>query len=135
MIVDRQIPLPGRIDSLAVSPDGDRAVVAMDGERLMAFGLAGRAMVPRGTFAPPVSPDGTARGEGVSIRETRVAYLDDRTVVVARAVERRSSAPSAPLEERDRTSLMALDAETGVVRGGYETPGLGMLGVDPVPIP
>lgn len=130
MIVNRQISLLGRIDSLAVSPDGNHAVAALDGERLLVLDLAGEVPVPWNTFALPAYP-----GEGVSIRETRVAYLDDRTIVVARTVERRSPGLSMPLEERHRTSLLAVDAETGDVRGGYETPGLGMLGVDPVPVP
>src|SRR3954454_24488084 len=83
MNLTKQIFLPGRIHSAAVSPDGDHAAAAIDGDRLVL--LDGATLATRGPLTLPNGLDRLPAGTTVRPSETRVAFLDARTLLVARA--------------------------------------------------
>jgi hypothetical protein len=132
MTAKNQIRLAGRIDSLAFSPGGNRAVVALDASRLMLLDVSDQDATPGETLAMPL--DRPPWATDVSIKETRVAFLDDETIVVARRLEFEAPDRSIPGDDRRRTFLQAIDAGTGAARGGYEANEFVMLSVDPLPI-
>lgn len=131
MIAIQQIRLAGKIDSLAFSPCGDRAVVALDASRLLPLNVSERQLVPGEAWAPPV--DRPAWSTSVAVREARVAFLEDATILVSRLVEFRTEDRSIPGEERDRVLLQAFDAETGAPRGGFGAHEFTTLCADPLP--
>lgn len=132
MNAHKQIRLKGKIDSLAFDPGGDRAVVALDGSRLLLLEVSDRDVIERETPAPAVGLPQWATG--VAFKETRVAFLDAETVLVARQLEYATSDRSIPGEERRRALLQAVDAGTGESRGAFEVDEFTMLSVDPLPI-
>src|SRR5262249_2441527 len=127
-----QIRLAGRIDSLAFSPGGNRAIVALDASRLMLLDVSDQDAAPGETLAMPL--DRPPWATDVSIKETRVAFLDDETILVARRLEFETPDRSIPGDDHRRTILQAIDAGTGAARGGYEANEFVMLSVDPLPI-
>jgi hypothetical protein len=132
MIANKQIRLAGRIDSLAFSPGGDRAVVALDASRLLMLDVTDREVIPGDALMLPADrPDWAT---DISLKEARVAFLDDATVLAARRLEYATADRSIPGEQRRRTLLQAIDATTGESRGGYEVHEFLALSVDPLPI-
>lgn len=111
MDLTKQITLPGRIDSSAICPDGDYAVAAVEGDRLPL--LDGETLAPRGTLMLPTGLDRLPPGTTVRPTETRVTFLDERTLLVARAEYLIEPEDSEPLESHSRTRLLALDTRTG----------------------
>jgi hypothetical protein len=127
-----QITLPGQIQASAISPGGDYAVAAVEGDRLVLLDC--ESLVPRGMLALPSGIDRLAPGTTVRPLETRVAFLDEQTLLVARAEYVFEPEGSEILTSPSRTRLLALDTRTGDVRGEFQLVA-SVLRADPVPIP
>jgi hypothetical protein len=134
MIVSQQTALPGRIDSLALSPSGDRAVVAIGRDRLSTFDVSPGSLEARATFAMPPDRYQGRPGVRIYVLETRVAFLDEATILLARRLTRRAGDGSIPREQLSRISLLAVDAGTGRLRGEFDVEHAMSIGVDPLPI-
>jgi hypothetical protein len=132
MNLTKQITLPGRVSSSAVSPNGDYAVAAVEEDRILL--LDGETLAPWGTLTLPTGLDRLPPGTTVRPTETRLTFLDERTLLVARAEYLIAPEESAPLESHTRTRLLALDPQTGNLRGEFQIDAC-VLRADPVPIP
>ncbi|MHC5538787.1 hypothetical protein ACYOEI_11245 [Singulisphaera rosea] len=133
MIAHQQIRLADKIDSLALSPSGDRAVVALGQSRLLPLKVSEGQLVP--CQAWELSSDRPPWATSVAIKEIRVAFLDDEMILVALRVEYRTEDRSISGEDRRRVLLRAIDAKTGAVRGRFDDHEFLMLGTDPLSIP
>lgn len=132
MIAHHQIRLAGKIDSLALAPGGDCAVVAQDKNRLLLVNVSEGQLAPGQAWELPA--DRPAWATALTIQETRVAFLDDATILVARRVEFVTEDRSISGDDRRRVLLQAVDAKTGAVRGGFDEHEFLMLGNDPLPV-
>jgi hypothetical protein len=132
MNVSRQVTLPGQILSAAISPGGSLIVVAVEGGRLELFD--GGSLEPRGSLALPEGGEGLPPGTTVEPNETRMAFLDEQTLLVARAEYLREPEGSDGLESPFRTRLLAVDTRSGGLVGEFDVDG-SVLRVAPVPIP
>jgi hypothetical protein len=127
-----QVTLPGQIHASAISPGGEYAVAAVEGDRLVL--LDGEDLTPPGTLALPSGNDHLAPGTTVRPLETRIVFLDGQTLLVARSDYVFEPEGSEVLTSPTRTRLLALDSRTGDVRGEFQLVA-SVLRTDPVPIP
>lgn len=128
----KQTTLSGRLYCVAIDPGGDYAIAAVEGGLLVR--LDGETLESRGTFALPTGLDQLPPGTTVRPRETRVAFLDARTLLVARVETLSEPEGSHVLGSPSRTRLLAIDTVTGDLRGDFQINGC-VLRTDPVPIP
>jgi hypothetical protein len=134
MIVTSEITLSSQIDSVAFSPCGDCAVVAFGRDHLAIFEVSRGSLEARSTFTLPPDRYQGLPGAQIAVSETRVSFLDERTILVARLVSRRAEDGSIPQEQLSRTTLLAVDASSGLPCGEFDVEDGMAIGVDPLPI-
>src|SRR5579871_2616719 len=121
MILNEQLRLDGKIQSVAMSPNGDLAAVIMDHNKLLIFDLSGGTLALRATHHLSAERYQAPWVREVLFLESRLAFLNERTVIVGWYVDRDTPNREIPSEVRWRTTLLAVDVESGEVRGDYET--------------
>jgi hypothetical protein len=133
VILNEQIRLEGKIQSVILSPSGSLAAVVVDHNKLLIFDVSGGTFVLRNTHPLPANRFDAPWASGVTFRESRVAFLDERTLILAWSVDRDTKDRSIPSEDRRRIALLSVDVDQGDVRGEYETEGDAMAG-PPLPL-
>jgi hypothetical protein len=121
------------ITSVALEPGGDRVTVAV-GDRLLVYSLGRGSLDPSSTI--PLATDHLLRpgDTGVTASDTRVAFLDERTLFVARKLVRETPDRSVPWVDRERLHLAILDARTGDLLVEHDEPFEYGLRSDPLPV-
>jgi hypothetical protein len=133
MRVLARVDLPEPITSVALEPGGDRVAVAV-GERLLVYSLARGSLDPSSII--PLTTDRLVRpgDTGVTASDTRVAFLDERTLFVVRKLVRETPDRSVPWADRERLHLAIVDARTGELLAEHDEPFEYGLRTDPLPV-
>jgi hypothetical protein len=133
MQVIARVDLPEPITSVALEPGGDRVAVAV-GDRLLVYSLARGALDPASTI--PLTTDHLLRpgDTGVTASDTRLAFLSDWTLIVARKLIRETSDRSISWAERERLHLAIINARTGELLAEHDAPFEYGLRSGPLPI-
>src|SRR5947209_12377920 len=121
------------LNSVALNASGDLAAVCLNDSELFVYRIIERAQTinPAQIINPVcgsreerasleehrflrLSPDryqGASAGE-VHFRDSKLAFLNDETLLVAREIQRLGGATSAPPAEQDHISLAAINIKT-----------------------